>query len=467
MKNSSPNSVQQNSRNVMFLCKVICVVLQVGLFAACWEAMQPYIKIYAQTSLLLLVIYTLVLVWFHRTYSCLHVGNTKVVTLCTGQLLSLMISDATLFMLATLSIRHLPSIPVFILMFILQVMVSVLWCFLANKIYYSITPAQKAAIVHYREADLQRVLDICHEKNHYEVISTIDVNSLTASISDILTQLEEADVVFLGNVPPYLQERILHHCTERYQPVIIRPTFYSMALSNAHHQFLSHTPTLEIAASTPPALHSFVKRAMDITVSALLLLVASPVMGIVALIVHHQDGGPALFRQKRLTKDGKVFEILKFRSMRVDAEKDGVARLATQNDNRITPIGKFIRATRLDELPQLWNILKGDMSLVGPRPERPEIAEQYSREIPEFNTRLQVKAGLTGYAQVHGKYNSTPQDKLLMDLMYISSQSIAQDIKLILQTIQIMLKKDSTEGIAEGQSTALAAKKGSSRNHSA
>ena len=173
-------------------------------------------------------------------------------------------------------------------------------------------------------------------------------------------------------------------------------------------------------------------------------------MIIVALLIKLYDGGPALFKQKRLTIDGKVFEVYKFRSMIVDAEKDGVARLASKNDNRITPIGKFIRAVRLDELPQLLNILKGDMSIVGPRPERPEIAEEYMKDMPEFAYRLKVKAGLTGYAQILGKYNTTPRDKLLLDMMYIEKYSLFLDIKLMLMTIKILFMSESTEGVDDG-----------------
>ena len=167
----------------------------------------------------------------------------------------------------------------------------------------------------------------------------------------------------------------------------------------------------------------FAKRLIDILFSGFALIVLSPIMIIVALLIKLYDGGPALFKQKRLTIDGKVFEVYKFRSMIVDAEKDGVARLASKNDDRITPIGKFIRAVRLDELPQLLNILKGDMSIVGPRPERPEIAEEYMKDMPEFAYRLKVKAGLTGYAQILGKYNTTPRDKLLLDCLLYTSPS--------------------------------------------
>ena len=178
-------------------------------------------------------------------------------------------------------------------------------------------------------------------------------------------------------------------------------------------------------------------------------------MIVIAIIIKATDGGSIFYKQTRLTRDGKEFKLIKFRSMRMDAEKDGVARLSTgENDSRITPIGRFIRKCRIDELPQLLNILKGDMSIVGPRPERPEIARQYEEDLPEFALRLQAKAGLTGYAQVYGKYNTTPYDKLLMDLMYIAKPSLAEDFRICLATVAILFQKESTEGVAEGSVTA-------------
>ena len=163
------------------------------------------------------------------------------------------------------------------------------------------------------------------------------------------------------------------------------------------------------------------------------------------------DGGPVIYQQTRLTKNGKKFQIYKFRTMVQNAEADGKARLASEGDPRILPIGRVLRATRLDELPQIYNILKGDMSIVGPRPERPELAAELEKEIPEFSFRLQVKAGLTGYAQVYGKYNTTPYDKLKLDLTYIRNYSVLEDLKLIIMTPKIMLMKESTEGVKEEQ----------------
>ncbi|EEG72135.1 bacterial sugar transferase [[Clostridium] hylemonae DSM 15053] len=198
--------------------------------------------------------------------------------------------------------------------------------------------------------------------------------------------------------------------------------------------------------------YPFVKRLSDILLSLTGLVLLSPILGIVALCIKLYDGGPVFYKQTRLTEGHKIFEIYKFRSMVVDAEKGG-ARLASRNDNRITPVGKFIRMTRIDELPQLINIIKGDMSVVGPRPERPEIEAKYLKELPEFELRLKVKAGLTGYAQVFGKYNTTPYDKLRLDLLYINEQSVLLDLKLIVWTIKILFIPESTEGIEEGRKT--------------
>ncbi len=198
-----------------------------------------------------------------------------------------------------------------------------------------------------------------------------------------------------------------------------------------------------------------VKRIIDIVCALLLVILTSPFMLLTAIAIKLYDGGPILYKQVRCTRDMREFKILKFRSMRIDAEKDGVARLASKNDSRITPVGRFIRKTRIDELPQLFNILAGDMSFIGPRPERPEIIRQYQEDMPEFTFRTKVKSGLAGYAQVYGKYNTTPYDKLKLDLFYIENYSVWLDLKLMLLTLKVLFQSDSTEGVDTNQTTAM------------
>lgn len=188
-----------------------------------------------------------------------------------------------------------------------------------------------------------------------------------------------------------------------------------------------------------------VKRSIDIIFSFVGILLTSPVLLVIALLIKLYDRVPIFYRQIRYTQNMKTFKILKFRSMVVDAEKNG-AKLTTVNDERITPIGKILRKTHIDEFPQFFNILKGDMSLVGPRAERIENVHFYSSLMPEFCYRMKVKAGLTGYAQIYGKYNTVFTDKLKMDLDYIENFSVLLDIKILLATIKVFFIKDNTEG---------------------
>ncbi len=227
-------------------------------------------------------------------------------------------------------------------------------------------------------------------------------------------------------------------------------------MQEAEHIQSFDSPVLYINKKVLKPEFLIIKRLFDLFLSGLGIIVLSPILLIIGLAIKICDRGPAFYKQVRLTKDGKEFKIIKFRSMRVDAEKDGVARLSSgENDDRITPIGRFVRKCRLDELPQLFNIFKGDMSFVGPRPERPEIAEQYYKTMPDFKMRLQVKAGLTGYAQVYGKYNTDPYNKLELDLLYIKNMSILTDLRLMFATVEILFLSDSTEGIPDDQTTAM------------
>ncbi|MDR0963208.1 MAG: sugar transferase, partial [Clostridium sp.] len=244
---------------------------------------------------------------------------------------------------------------------------------------------------------------------------------------------------------------LLKFCYAKSIRIYTTPKITDVILLGAEELHLFDTPILLTREYRLTMEQRFIKRVLDITVSLVLLLVTSPIMLITALCIKFHDGGSVLYKQTRCTRDEKHFLILKFRSMQLDAEKDGVARLSTKNDERITPIGRIIRKVRIDELPQLINILKGEMSFVGPRPERPEIIAKNMKSMPEFAYRMKVKAGLAGYAQIYGKYNTDPYDKLRLDLRYIEKYSILLDLKLMLLTLKILFSSDSTEGVDEQQ----------------
>ena len=266
---------------------------------------------------------------------------------------------------------------------------------------------------------------------------------------------DECNAVVIGDISVEERTPLIKFCYGQSIRVYLLPKISDVILMGAEELHVFDSPMLLTREYSLSIEQRFIKRFMDICLSLLLLLIASPIMLVTAIVIKLYDGGPVLYKQVRCTRNQREFYIMKFRSMKTDAEKDGVARLASKNDSRVTPIGKVIRKCRIDELPQLVNILRGDMSFIGPRPERPEIIAQYMEVMPEFAYRMKVKAGLAGFAQVYGKYNTTPYDKLKLDLTYIENYTVWLDIKLMLLTLKILFWPDSTEGIDGEQITAL------------
>ena len=267
--------------------------------------------------------------------------------------------------------------------------------------------------------------------------------------------LERYDGIVIWDVPSDIKGKLVKYCYGKQIRVYLMPKISDVIVRGSDQLHLFDSPILLTREYSVTVEQIVAKRFIDFVASVLLAIITSPIMLITAIVIKASDGGPVFYKQVRVTKDNKEFKIIKFRSMRVDAEKDGVARLASENDSRITPFGKFIRKVRIDELPQLFNIITGDMSFIGPRPERPEIIKQYLEDMPEFEFRTRVKAGLAGYAQVFGKYNTTPYDKLKLDLFYIENYSVWLDLKLMLLTLKILFSAESTEGVEENQETAL------------
>jgi lipopolysaccharide/colanic/teichoic acid biosynthesis glycosyltransferase len=261
--------------------------------------------------------------------------------------------------------------------------------------------------------------------------------------------VERAESVFFLDVDDVIREELLSHCYMKNKRTYIKPTFTGALVNTAVVAWISGAPMFLPKCPESGIGSLIAKRALDIAFSSVGILLSSWLMLIIYAAVRLYDRQPAVFRQTRVTKNGKLFTLFKFRSMRIDAESDGIPRLASKNDGRVTPVGRFIRKTRLDELPQLFNILSGDMSIVGPRPERPEIAALYERNNANFVFRTKVKAGLTGLAQVYGRYDTPPDEKLFLDIMYIERFSIWQDLKLILQTVKILFTPSSAEGVSQ------------------
>lgn len=269
--------------------------------------------------------------------------------------------------------------------------------------------------------------------------------------STIINEMKNFDAVLINDLPDRQENRLIKLCYGQDKRVYFTPKLSDILVKGSEELNLFDTPLYLRRNNGIPYWKLAVKRFFDIILSLIALIILGPILLLVSLAIKLEDGGPVFYKQERCTINGNKFMIIKFRSMIVDAEKDGKPHPATEHDDRITKVGKFIRACRIDELPQLFNILKGDMSIVGPRPERVEHVEKYTSMIPEFSFREKVKGGLTGYAQVYGKYNTTALDKLKLDLIYITNYSLLLDIQIIFETVKILFQKESTEGFSESQ----------------
>ncbi len=398
-------------------------------------------------NIYVVVIYGVVLLFFNRTFNSYLLGFSRIRSLIFANTLSQFFTICTVYLAVSFAWNHWNNPIVFLLMLVLQALWNVIWSVAANKTFLKVTPCKKTILIYRNPRDKRRFGSIkgkpCESIYHLEEEIKFD-----GSFDEIRQKLDKYDAVFVAGVNSRCRNGILKYCKEKGKTGLFLPHVGDVIMRESVHIRSFDSPVLSVTRTVVDPEYRIIKRAFDFTASLVGIIVLSPLMLITAIAIKLYDGGPAIYRQVRLTKDEKKFEILKFRSMRVDAEKDGVARLSSgDNDDRITPIGKIVRKCRLDELPQLFNILKGDMSIVGPRPERPEIAEQYYKSIPDFRLRLQVKAGLTGYAQVYGKYNTDPYEKLQFDLLYINSMNVWRDIQLMFATFWILFDKNSTEGV--------------------
>ena len=406
--------------------------------------------------------------WFFvKLYRANKIGLYRLTELVFFQILSFGIADFALFVESVFWFHGLDRIKIsyFFYGYALQVFIITLAIFICNRLYAKFDEPRKILIIYgsgmrtedtdetlVSEKDYKELMKKMHAKKYrYKVIDCIPDS---VPLDKMKSGISFCDSVYLYEVEGPVQKDLVMYCNQIEKDIYLTQDIEEWIVRGFEVSHTFDTPFLRNKKSPVSWYYPFVKRLFDIIFSGLALLILSPLMLIIALCIKLYDHGPVVYKQVRLTEKHREFYIYKFRSMVVDAEKKGI-RLAAKGDSRITPVGKILRLTHLDELPQLVNILRGDMSFVGPRPERPEIEKMYVEKIPEFSLRLNVKAGLTGYAQVFGKYNSTPEDKLKLDILYINQRSIQMDMKLIFYTIKTMFIKESSEGIAPEDTTAM------------
>lgn len=430
--------------------KMVNIVLLMIPFLICWTLYyEPRTTTVGskQVSVLVMIIFFFICYYFGQRLDCFRVSILQIRNVIFGEVLATMITDIIMYILIWMLSIHLPNLIPGLITWGGQCVIGVIWAYVMHQSYFSTHPPLRTIVIYDERMGMENLIHTYGLEKRFNIKTVYPVES----IMDKLEVMEEFDAAFLCGIHSRERNIILKHCINHKIKLFMIPRIADVMMRGSEQIHMLHLPILKTQRYKPSIEYQIIKRTMDIVVSGIATIVLSPLFLITAIAVK-SDGGPAFYKQKRLTKDGKVFEILKFRSMRVDAEKySGAVLSAGENDPRITKVGRIIRACRLDELPQLLNILKGDMSLVGPRPERPELQKEIEKEVPEFGLRLQAKAGLTGYAQVYGKYNTTFYDKLLMDLMYISKPSILEDFTIMLATVKILTSKESTEGVGEGK----------------
>ncbi len=375
-------------------------------------------------------------------------GDLRRLDLSLAQWIGCFITNfITYFQLCLIENRLITPVPMLLLMLV-DVVVCTAFIFVYARLYHHIFAPHRMIMVFGTDAALGLKIKIDSRWDKYHIEKLI---SAEEGFDKICEEIIQYNAVVINDVPAQIRNDILKFCYEKELRAYVVPKITDVILRGAKDISLFDTPIFFVKGTGLSVPQRVFKRILDIFLCLVAMIPAAPVMLAVALAIKLEDGGPVFYKQDRVTIGGKPFEILKFRSMIVDAEKYSGAALAGDNDPRITKVGKIIRAMRLDELPQILNILKGDMSVVGPRPERQNFIDEFCKEMPEFTYRLKVKGGLTGYAQIYGKYNTGAYDKLRMDLLYIENYSLLLDIKLILTTIRIMFSKDSTEGVDKAQ----------------
>lgn len=448
------NRKEQYKRILKFGSAAVILLIEVGLYWLLWQLYLNNIieeRFWRRGIWLLSALYGVLLVFFLQTYGGLKIGYLKRGNIIYSHILSLFIVNTIGYFILALIDKRFHSPVSFILLTVVDGIIVCIWVFLFQWIYGVLFPPRRLLVVYGVRPVFSIMEKIGARDDKYVIGGSISIDE---GIDRIMEKAEEFEGIVVGDVPSHDRNLILKKCYDSSIRVYMIPKISDILVRSSTNLNLFDTPILLSKNEGLQIDQMAVKRFIDIVVSLIGIILTSPLFVIFGAAIHLADRGPIFYTQTRLTIDGKLFKIYKFRTMRVDAEKDGVARLAGEVDNRITDVGKILRATRLDELPQLFNIIKGEMSLVGPRPERPEIAAEYMEDLPEFAMRLKMKAGLTGYAQVHGKYNTTPYDKLKLDLHYIRNYSLWMDLILIVLTPKVLFMKESTEGVGEGETNA-------------
>ena len=434
--------------------RLILYILLMAIFMLVLAEDNPALIRLSRTMGITISTFVVVGLLFVSIYGKYDVGRRKSKPIIYSMSLAVIFTDVITYLqlmvmntiVPKVSALRFVSIGALFIAMILQIIAIIIFTYAGNALFFRIHKPEKSYIVTSSQESLDEIVrGIRKYKKQYQIAGVYDYRE-----KELLQKLEDGDTIFLYDIPIKNRSEITNYCYRFRKNVYFNPEIEDIVEMTSEYYLLDDISMLNYNVKGLTMEQRIIKRCMDIGLSLLMGIVTSPIWIISSIAIKLYDGGSIFFKQDRATIHGNVFQVYKFRTMSENVENKSV----TENDNRITPPGKILRKIRMDELPQLINILKGDMSFVGPRPEMLENVSAYTKELPEFRYRLRMKAGLTGYAQIAGKYNTTPRDKLLMDMMYIENYSVFRDIQLLFQTAIVLLKSDSTEAFHTGNQRA-------------
>ena len=437
--------IEQYKTTVRFTAITILCLFLTAIYYLVWSVAynpdfdNPY---HGKGQLFLVFIYFVVLIVTSIILGASRIDELRKSEIIFYEVFAILFANGIAYTQICLVTATLANVVPLLYILIAQLLVLIIWTGISFYFVHRLNPPEKMMIIYGSHLATEIVYKMSQLEDRFVITESANVD---VGFDELTQKIDKFESIIICDVPARMRNDLLKYCYQQNKSIYVIPKISDIVVRSAADISYFDSPIIKCRSVGLTVEQRAIKRLVDIVCSLLALIVLSPMFIVISLAIKLYDGGPVFYKQKRCTRDLKTFDILKFRSMIVDAEKNG-PQPAVDNDSRITPVGKVIRALRVDELPQILNILRGDMSIVGPRPERIEHVEKYSDEIPEFVCRYKVKGGLTGYAQVYGKYNTSAYNKLKMDLIYIQNYSLAMDFKLILMTVRILFKKDSTEG---------------------
>ena len=434
-------------KSVIFTVKFMITLAVTTGFVQLWITNYTKSLFSNKGNYVVIFSYILLFVTFSSLYGAFKIGIYRIHEIVYSFLLAIIFTNTVMYLELSLIAREMVAVVPFLIGVLYQFLLATVGSVCANIIYFKLYAARKVVAVFSDDVDgFELINKMSRISKRFKVESGL--NAERSTFEQIKRQIDKYEAVVICNIDKNLQKQIISYCYTKEKRTYLLPDITDIIINNSYNIQISDTPVLMSRNRGLTIEQKAIKRLFDIIASAAGIILTMPIMFICAIAIKCDDGGPIFYKQNRITKDGAIFNILKFRSMRIDAESDG-AKKAVNHDKRVTRVGRIIRACRIDELPQLINVLIGDMSIVGPRPERIGNVYEYSNKHAEFELRHKVKAGLTGFAQLYGKYNTSPEDKLHMDLTYIENYSLPLDFKLIVLTFKVLFMKESTEGFAD------------------